>query len=114
MGTKQEGRRWLESVSVYREPRVLATLFLGFNSGLPLLLTLSTLSAWLTEEGVSRTAIGLFALVGIPYAFKFAWAPLVDRLPIPVLTRRLGRRRGWGGFSQLLLVASLVGLGLSD
>lgn len=64
---------------------------MGFSSGLPLLLTLSTLSYWLAKRGIDRTSIGLFALVGAPYSFKFLWAPLLDQLPAPFL----GRRRGW-------------------
>ncbi|MBU0725639.1 MAG: AmpG family muropeptide MFS transporter [Alphaproteobacteria bacterium] len=93
---------------------MLAQLFLGFASGLPLLLTLSTLTVWLAESGVSKTAIGLFALVGAPYTFKFLWAPLIDRLPLPPFTSLLGRRRGWMVATQLGLVASLLGLGASD
>jgi len=84
---------------------------LGIASGLPLLLTFSTLSAWLASEGVSRSAIGAFALVGTPYAFKFLWSPVIDRLPPPL---PLGRRRGWGVTIQLCLIAAIVGLGCCD
>jgi MFS transporter, PAT family, beta-lactamase induction signal transducer AmpG len=84
---------------------------LGIASGLPLLLTFSTLSAWLASEGVSRSAIGAFALVGTPYAFKFLWSPLIDRLPPPL---PLGRRRGWGVSIQLCLIAAIIGLGCCD
>jgi PAT family beta-lactamase induction signal transducer AmpG len=100
--------------AAYLDRRVLMVLLLGFASGLPLLLTFSTLSAWLKSEGISRTAIGLFALVGTPYALKFLWSPLIDRLPLPVLTRVLGRRRGWGIVIQLLLFAAILGLGATD
>ncbi|MDH5411350.1 MAG: MFS transporter, partial [Alphaproteobacteria bacterium] len=86
-------RAWLDSISVYRERRVLSLLFFGFSSGLPLLLVYSTLSAWLTEVGVSKTAIGFVSLVGTAYALKFLWSPLVDKLPVPILTGLLGRRR---------------------
>src|SRR3954468_7380685 len=86
---------WLASLAVYREPRLIAVLLMGFASGLPLALTFGTLSFWLSEVGVSRTSIGLFALVGISYSLKFLWSPAIDRLPIPILTARLGRRRGW-------------------
>lgn len=89
-------------------------LLLGFSSGLPLLLTFSTLSAWLKSEGISRTAIGVFALVGTPYALKFLWSPLIDRLPLPVLTARLGRRRGWGVLIQVLLIGGILALGACD
>jgi PAT family beta-lactamase induction signal transducer AmpG len=84
---------------------------LGIASGLPLLLTFSTLSAWLATAGVSRSAIGAFALVGTPYAFKFLWSPLIDRLPPPI---PIGRRRGWGVTIQLGLIAAILGLGCCD
>ena len=86
---------WAKAASVYLDRRVVAILFLGFSSGLPLALTGATLSVWLVEGGIAKTAIGMFALVGLPYTLKFAWAPLIDRLRLPVLTRLLGRRRGW-------------------
>ena len=102
---------WRRSVAVYTDRRVLMVLLLGFSSGLPLLLTFSTLSAWLATAGVRRAAIGAFALVGAPYAFKFVWSPLIDRLPPPL---PLGRRRGWGIAIQLALIAAVLGLGLQD
>jgi PAT family beta-lactamase induction signal transducer AmpG len=90
---------------------VLLILPLGIASGLPLLLTFSTLSAWLATAGVSRSAIGAFALVGTPYAFKFLWSPLIDRLPPPI---PLGRRRGWGITIQLGLIGAILALGSCD
>ncbi len=102
---------WLRAAAVYLEPRLLVVFLLGFASGLPLLLTLSTLSIWLTEEGVTLTDIGLFAMVGLPYTLKFLWAPLVDRLPVPLLTRRLGRRRSWLVTIQAGLGVAIVALG---
>ncbi|MDA8230064.1 MAG: MFS transporter [Magnetospirillum sp.] len=99
---------------VYLDRRVVAVTLLGFSSGLPLLLTYSTLSAWLRGAGISRTAIGLFALVGTPYALKFLWSPLIDRLPLPVLTGWLGRRRSWGVLVQGLLLAAILALGACD
>jgi PAT family beta-lactamase induction signal transducer AmpG len=89
----------------------MVILLLGFSSGLPLLLTYSTLSAWLAKEGISRSAIGLFALVGLPYSLKPLWAPLLDRLPPPL---RLGRRRGWAVVTQLALMAAVLALGALD
>lgn len=100
--------------AAYFDRRVLMVMVLGFASGLPLLLTFSTLSAWLKGEGISRTAIGLFALVGTPYACKFLWSPIIDRLPLPVLTRVLGRRRGWGLLIQGLLMVAILALGATD
>ncbi|MEC4589418.1 MFS transporter [Nitrospirillum amazonense] len=93
---------------------MLTVLFLGFASGLPYFLLFSTLSAWLTEVHVSRTAIGLFAMVRMPFIFKPLWAPLIDRLPVPILTRRLGQRRGWALVTQALLMATLLAMATSD
>ena len=105
--------RWLQSFSVYTERRVIRIIFLGFSSGLPLALTFGTLSLWLVEEGISKTSIGLFALTGVPYTFKFLWAPLIDQMPIPLLTAWLGRRRSWAIVTQLALMISIFFLGLS-
>ena len=96
---------------LYFDKRMLSILLLGFSSGLPLALTTGTLTIWLSEGGVSKASIGAFALVGIPYTFKFAWSPLVDRMPIPFLTKILGRRRGWMLFTQAILAASIIALG---
>lgn len=103
--------RWLAALSVYRDRRVLLILFLGFSSGLPLLLTLSTLSTWMATKGVEKTTIGLFALVGLPYAFKFLWSPLIDGLRVPLLSRWLGPRRGWAVAVQLALIGAILLLG---
>jgi len=103
-----------EALAVYLKPRVLIVLFLGFSSGLPLALSGTTLAVWLTESGVDLGTIGLFSLVGLPYTFKFLWAPLTDALDVPVLSRLLGRRRGWLIFTQMLLVAAIAFLGMGD
>ena len=105
---------WLRAASIYRDPRIAVILFLGFSSGLPRLLTLSTLAWWMSEAGIDLTTIGLFALVGLPYSVKFLWAPLIDRAPLPFLTRLMGRRRGWALFTQLALVAAILGLGATQ
>lgn len=105
---------WREGLAVYLKPRVLIVLFLGFSAGLPLALSGSTLLVWMRETGVDLRTIGLFALVGTPYTAKFLWAPLVDALDVPVLSRLLGRRRGWLVFSQLLLIAATIFLGFTD
>ncbi len=105
---------WRSALAVYREPRLVAVLLMGFASGLPLALTFGTLSFWLAEVGVSRTSIGLFALVGVSYSVKFLWSPVIDRLAIPVMTRRLGRRRGWALLIQPALALAILGLGLTD
>jgi MFS transporter, PAT family, beta-lactamase induction signal transducer AmpG len=105
---------WREGFAVYLQRRVLIVLLLGFSSGLPLALSGSTLLVWMRESGVDLGTIGLFALVGTPYTLKFLWAPLVDALHVPFLTRTLGRRRGWLVLSQLLLIGSILLLALAD
>src|SRR5256714_5628702 len=105
---------WQEPLAVYLRPRVLIVMFLGFSSGLPLALSGSTLQVWAAESGVNLRTIGLFTIVGTPYTIKFLWAPLVDALDVPVLSRLLGRRRGWLVFSQLLLMAAIALLALCD
>lgn len=107
-------RSWLAALAVYCRAPVITMLFLGFSAGLPFLLVFSTLSAWLRSDGVEVAAIGFFAWIGMLYSIKFFWAPVVDRLALPLLTRAFGQRRGWMLLSQGLIVAGLVGLaGLS-
>ena len=110
----QPSPTWGETLRVYLEPASLRMFALGFSAGLPLLLVLGTLSFRLREAGLDRTTIGYLSWVGLAYAFKWCWAPLVDRLPLPLLTRWLGRRRSWLLLSQFLIMASLVGMALSD
>ena len=105
---------WGETLRVYLEPASLRMFALGFSAGLPLLLVLGTLSFRLREAGLDRTTIGYLSWVGLAYGFKWCWAPLVDRLPIPGLTRWLGRRRSWLLLSQLCIVAALCGMALAD
>ena len=105
---------WGAAVGVYRDRRVASLFFFGFSSGLPLALTGATLAAWFTQSGATLTEIGFVSLVGIAYALKFLWSPLVDRLPVPVLCRVFGRRRGWMMASQLLLVGALAALAMTD
>ena len=105
---------WLQSLRVYLEPASLRMLTLGFAAGLPLLLVLGTLSFRLREAGIDRSTIGYLSWVGLAYAFKWVWAPLVDRMPIPVMTRVMGRRRSWLLLSQLIIVTGLVGMALAD
>jgi MFS transporter, PAT family, beta-lactamase induction signal transducer AmpG len=99
--------------AVYGDRRVVTILLLGFASGLPLALTYGTLTFWLAEAGIDKAAIGFLALVGSAYAWKFLWAPAIDSLPLPLLSRWLGRRRGWLLLWQLGLIASIVALGFS-
>ena len=107
-------RDWRAALEVYVQPRVVGMLFLGFSSGLPFLLVFSTLSAWLAQEGVSKTTIGFFSWIGMMYSIKFFWAPVVDRFPLPVLGRLLGRRRAWMLLAQIGLIVGLVAMALTD
>src|SRR4051812_10720328 len=107
-------RSFVEALTVYLQRRVLIVMFLGFSSGLPLALSGSTLQVWAAESGVNLRTIGLFAIVGTPYTIKFLWAPLVDALDVPWLSRLLGRRRGWLVLSQFMLMAAIALMALCD
>jgi len=106
----QQQMTWGQALRAYLKPRVLTMFFLGFSAGLPLLLVFSTLTAWLRDYGVSRTAIGFFAWVGITFSIKVLWAPIIDFLRLPFFTDRLGKRRGWMLVSQLGIAIGLVGM----
>ncbi|MDG1233826.1 MAG: AmpG family muropeptide MFS transporter [Pseudomonadales bacterium] len=99
---------WRETLLIYTNPRVIAMTFLGFSGGLPFLLVFSTLTAWLTEGDVSRSTIGFFAWIGITYSTKVLWAPVVDSIPIPILTKKLGQRRSWMLIGQMGIALGLV------
>ena len=105
---------WADTLRVYLEAPTLRRLFLGFSAGLPLLLVLGTLSFRLREAGIDRTTIGYLSWVGLAYGFKWVWAPLVDRLPLPLLTRALGMRRSWLLLAQAVIITGLVGMALTD
>ncbi len=105
---------WRAAFSIYTQPRVLGMIFLGFSAGLPFLLVFSTLSAWLRDEGVELSVIGFFSWVGVTYSIKIFWAPIVDRLPLPVFTRLLGKRRSWMLLAQIGIAAGLIGMSVSD
>jgi PAT family beta-lactamase induction signal transducer AmpG len=107
-------RRWREALAVYGDRRLLIVFAMGFASGLPLPLSGATLSIWLAEAGVSLASIGLFALAGTPYNVKFLWAPLLDRVRVPILSGLLGRRRAWMIVIQIGLMLSLLALGLTS
>jgi len=98
---------WLQALAVYGQPRMVAMLLLGFSSGLPFYPAFQTMTAWLRESGVALPLIGMMAWATVPYSLKFIWAPVVDRMPLPVLTRWLGRRRAW-----LLLAQACIAIGL--
>jgi MFS transporter, PAT family, beta-lactamase induction signal transducer AmpG len=105
---------WQEAWRVYAHPRVVGMAFLGFSAGLPLLLVGGTFTAWLRDLGVDLAAIGFLSWVGIAHSIKVLWAPVVDRLSLPLLTRWLGRRRAWMLLAQLVIAAALAGMALTN
>jgi len=107
-------RTWGQAFAVYLERPVLSMLFLGFSAGLPFFLVFSTLSAWLRTAHIERATIGMLAWVGLMYSFKWVWAPIVDRVGIPVLDGLLGRRRSWMLLAQAGLMFCLANLALGN
>ncbi|MEL0586187.1 MAG: MFS transporter [Candidatus Thiodiazotropha sp. (ex. Lucinoma kazani)] len=114
MNSTSRSSDWFKALAVYWQPGLRSMLFLGFSAGLPLLLVFGTLSFWLREAGISRATIGFLSWVALAYAFKWIWAPLVDRLELPWLTRKLGRRRAWMLLAQISVIVGLCGLAFSD
>ncbi|HLR87222.1 MAG TPA: MFS transporter [Wenzhouxiangella sp.] len=106
--------RWRRAWLVYTRPSALRMLFLGFSAGLPFMLVFATLTAWLRDAGVSRTAIGFFAWIGITYSIKVFWSPVIDRLGLPLLTKMFGQRRGWMLLAQLGIMAGLAAMAVVD
>jgi MFS transporter, PAT family, beta-lactamase induction signal transducer AmpG len=112
--TNHQNKSWGNILKTYTQWRTLRMLGLGFSAGLPLLLVLGTLSFWLREAGINRTTIGFLSWIGLMYGFKWVWAPLVDRLPIPFLSQRVGRRKSWLLLAQLLVIVGLLGMTQAD
>src|SRR5690606_30559799 len=110
----ETAHNWREAFGVYLHRRVIGMLFLGFSSGLPLPLVFFTFTTWLADAGMSPETIGFLSAVGLAYAFKFAWAPVVDRLRLPLLTRAFGQRRGWMLLAQGAVALGLVLMALSN
>ncbi|WP_417835503.1 AmpG family muropeptide MFS transporter [Thalassospira tepidiphila] len=109
-----EKRSWGEAFGAFIHPRVITMLFLGLSAGIPILLIFSTLSIWLREAGVDRSTVTYFSWAALGYSFKFVWAPLIDRLPLPVLHSILGRRRSWLIIAQGGIIAAILWMGLTD
>jgi PAT family beta-lactamase induction signal transducer AmpG len=107
-------KSWQDSFKAFLHPRVITMLFFGLSAGIPLLLIFSSLGLWLREAGVERSTVTFFSWAALGYSFKFVWAPLVDCLPIPFLTRKLGRRRAWILVSQFAIITSILLMGLTD
>ncbi len=112
--THQQKKSWTNILQTYTKWRTLRMLGLGFSAGLPLLLIFGTLSFWLREAGINRTTIGFLSWIGLMYGFKWVWAPLVDRLPIPFLSRKIGRRKSWLLLAQGLVILGLIGMSQAD
>ena len=104
----EKNQSWVQSALVYKDLRMLRILLLGAISGFPWVLIASSLSLWLKEEGLSRSTIGWAGLIFGVYAFNFLWAPLIDRIQIPYLTKRLGHRRGWIVLMQIIILICLA------
>lgn len=106
--TATSKRSWSEAFTALLQPSVIRMLFLGFSAGLPILLIFSTLSVWLREAGVERSAVTFFSWAALGYSFKFVWAPLIDRMPVPYLTALMGRRRAWLLTSQIMVIGAML------
>ncbi len=104
---KAAKRSWSEAAKAYLDSRAIIMLFLGFAAGIPIMLIFSSLSLWLREAGIDRSVVTMFAWAALGYSFKFIWAPLIDALPLPILTKKLGRRRAWMLVSQLLIISAI-------
>ncbi len=111
---KNNAQSWGESLKFFLKPSSITMLFLGFSAGLPIYLIFSSLSLWLREAGVERASVTFFSWAALGYSFKFIWAPLVDTLPIPWLTNKMGRRRSWMLLSQFMIMGSIIMMGLVD
>lgn len=114
MNVEKESKSWVETMKAFLKPSVVAMLFLGFSAGIPILLIFSSLSLWLREAGVSKSSVTFFSWAALGYSFKFVWAPLVDRLPLPYLSKKLGRRRSWILLSQLFIMGSILIMALTN
>ena len=105
---------WKETLGTFLHPRVVTMLFLGFSAGIPILLIFSSLSLWLREAGIERSAVTFFSWAALGYSFKFIWAPIIDKLPIPVFTRLLGRRRSWLLAAQLAVIIAICWMAFNN
>ncbi|MCS4534324.1 AmpG family muropeptide MFS transporter [Neisseria montereyensis] len=114
MAQNPSKKTWLSAIGAYGDRRAITLFFLGFSAGIPILLIFSSLSLWLREAGVDRSTVTMFSWAALAYSFKFVWAPLIDSLPLPLLTRVLGKRRGWLLWSQLAVIAAICCMALVD
>lgn len=105
---------WKSAFQAFLDRRALIMLFLGFSAGIPILLIFSSLSLWLGEAGIDKSAVTFFSWAALGYSFKFVWAPLIDEIPLPVLTKKLGRRRAWLLMAQILIICAICIMAFSD
>jgi len=112
--SEEHHKNWTETVKEFANPRVLTMLFLGFSAGVPILLIFSSLGLWLREAGVERSAVTFFSWAALGYSFKFVWAPLIDKLPLPLLTKLLGRRRSWMLVAQFSIITAIFWMAQTD
>lgn len=112
--SQTQATSWRDSLKIYWHPRIISMAMLGFVAGIPFLLVFSTLTAWLTEAGVSRASIGFFTWIGITYSIKVFWSPIVDRIALPFLTRWLGQRRSWILLAQTMIAGGLIGMAFTN
>ena len=99
---------WLGSLRAFTRGPVITMFFLGISAGIPLLLIFSSLGLWLREAGIERATVTYFSWAALGYSFKFVWAPLVDKLPLPILSNLLGHRRSWIFLSQLMVMLAII------
>ncbi|MEE9327625.1 MAG: MFS transporter [Cocleimonas sp.] len=111
---KDSSRNWRDVGFDYIHPRIISMLFLGFSAGVPILLIFSSLGLWLREAGIERSTVTMFSWAALGYSFKFVWAPLVDSLPVPFLTKLFGRRRAWILVSQISIVIAILWMASID
>ena len=109
-----KSKSWRDALTVFADRCAVIMLFLGFSAGIPILLIFSSLSLWLGEAGVERSAVTYFSWAALGYSFKFVWAPLIDEIPVPILSRLLGRRRGWLLVAQLLVMVAIAMMAMTD
>ncbi|MCH7337087.1 MFS transporter [Acinetobacter sp. NIPH 2699] len=112
MTTQASG--WAAAFKAFLDRRALIMFFLGFSAGIPILLIFSSLSLWLGEAGIDKTAVTFFSWAALGYSFKFVWAPLIDELPVPFLTKTLGRRRAWLLIAQFLIITAICIMAMTD
>ena len=112
--TSAQNTGWKAAFTAFLDRRALIMLFLGFSAGIPILLIFSSLSLWLGEAGIDKSAVTFFSWAALGYSFKFVWAPLIDELPVPHLTQKLGRRRAWLLIAQCLIICAIAVMAFSD